>query len=118
GPPSTISVPESATFSLAVGQAVYAGFTSATSITSNGSPVDFSGNNDIGTLPGLDSHFAPGYDTATGHIPVVVGDMFVENGGGGNGTSSSSQAFELGRTYHFSETLSFVPEPASLGLLV
>jgi len=76
------------------------------------------GGNIIG--PGthaVDSHFNPGYDMATQSSPgIALGDKFVESGGGGGSSTSSSNAYEINRVYQFNETVSGVPEPASVVL--
>jgi hypothetical protein len=102
------SVAENATFVVPLGgENVYAGFVNETA-----QPVAFNGSGG-----NTDAHFDPGHNLVDG-TPVVVGNTFVENGGNGSGSSSSTAAYELARTYQFSETVTALPEPSSIVALV
>jgi hypothetical protein len=108
------SVSDTATFTVPLGgETVYAGF-----VNQNAQPVDWVGDNNVPNGPFNDAHFNPGYNISNESTPpAVVGDTFVESGGGGSSSSSSNGAYELGRVYQFSITVTnSVPEPASVVL--
>lgn len=124
------SIAESDSFVIpAGGETAYAGFVNSGNSTDISQAIDWAyvgssspgptGGNLFGPPYAVDAHFNPGQDLLTGNNPAQVGDQFMESGGTGGGSLTSTSAYEINREYQFniSVTPVTVPEPASILLM-